>query len=428
MTYDKPLAEIMRPQSFADFVGQKHLLGENKPLTVLANSKPQSIILWGPPGVGKTTIANILIHSWDCNAIKLSAIFNGIKEIKDALNHAVEHRNGIFAKPTVLFIDEIHSFNKLQQDAFLHHMEDGSIVVIGATTENPSFELNNAILSRVQVFVLHPLDNSEMNLLIDKTIQLNIFSKTIDDKARQLIIDLSDGDARRLYNLLESINKLNVVNITYQDVKEMLPYALKRFDKNGDNFYNLISALHKSVRGSDPDAALYWFYRLINGGCDPLYLGRRILRIAWEDVGLADINSQTIVLNAINTYERLGSPEGELALASSVVYLAVTAKSNSMEVAVTKSRDYVNNNPSFEVPIHLRNAPTKLMAKLGYGNEYRYAHDYPYNYVPNENYWPDKATPEQFYKPNNQGMEQKIIEKINFLRKLDKDESTTKNK
>lgn len=414
----QPLAEIMRPQKIQDIIGQAHLIGENKPLSILAHNKPQSIILWGPPGVGKTTIANILANSWDAEVIKLSAVFSGIKDIKDALEIAVNNAKGIFPKTTVLFVDEIHRFNKAQQDAFLHHLENGSIILIGATTENPSFELNNAILSRTQVFVLNSLTANELNLLLDKAL-VKIDLELIDD-ARDLALEIADGDARRLFNMLEMVINCQIKKINAKQLKELLPNTFRRFDKGGEEFYNQISALHKSVRGSDPDASLYWFMRMVDGGGDPLYIGRRVLRMAWEDIGLADINAATVVLNALQTYERLGSPEGELAIASAITYLAITPKSNSMENAYNRVRDFVKDDISRSVPIHLRNAPTKLMADLGYSREYKYAHDYPHHYVANENYWPDNMHAEQFYVPTTQGLEGRVVERLKFLRELDK--------
>ncbi len=410
----QPLAELLRPQTLSDVIGQSHLIGTGAPLANLR--VPQSMILWGPPGVGKTTLANVLIKSWECEVIKLSAVFSGIKEIKDAL--ATSSNMGLFNKPIVLFVDEIHRFNKAQQDAFLHHLEDGSVILIGATTENPSFELNNALLSRVLVYVLNSLTSDDLNLLLDKASQYT--KSSYDSQARELVLDLADGDARRLLNIVEAIASHKINNVNKEQILQILPNSWRRFDKGGEEFYNQISALHKSVRGSDPDAALYWFARMLDGGADPLYLGRRILRMAYEDIGLADINAPTIVLNALNTYERLGSPEGEIALASAVIYLAVTPKSNSMELSYNQMRDFVAKDKSLDVPIHLRNAPTKLMSELGYGQEYKYAHDFPEHYVPNENYWPDNMKKIQFYKPSNQGMEQRIVDRLKFLRELDR--------
>lgn len=414
----QPLAEIMRPHTIEEIVGQTHLIGENKPLTVLAHNQPQSIILWGPPGVGKTTIANILANSWDAEVIKLSAVFSGIKEIKDALEIATSNAQGIFQKKTVLFVDEIHRFNKAQQDAFLHHLEAGTIILIGATTENPSFELNKAILSRTQVFVLKSLTAVELAILLDKA--LTKISLELVDGARDLALEIADGDARRLFNILEMVINCQIKKIDAKKLKELVPNTFRRFDKGGQEFYNQISALHKAVRGSDPNAALYWFMRMLDGGADPLYIGRRVLRMAWEDIGLADTNAATIVLNALQTYERLGSPEGELAIATAITYLAVTPKSNSMENAYNQVRDFVKNDISRAVPAHLCNAPTKLMAELGYAKEYKYAHDYPHHYVPNENYWPDNLLSQQFYQPTRQGIEARVVERLKFLQELDK--------
>lgn len=425
----QPLAEILRPQTLDQVIGQSHLIGEDKALSMLAKSKPQSIILWGPPGVGKTTIANILTNMWDCEVIKLSAVFSGIKEIKEALELATKNYSGLLARQTVLFIDEIHRFNKAQQDAFLHHLEEGKIILIGATTENPSFELNNALLSRTQVYVLNPLAKNDLGKLLDTALNSVASSGTdtglsnlLAPNAKELVLDLADGDARRLLNIVETIANSGKGQVSRAELKQILPNSLKRFDKGGEEFYNQISALHKSVRGSDPDAALYWFMRMIDGGADPLYLGRRVLRMAWEDIGLADTNAAHIAINALHTYERLGSPEGELAIANAIIYLAVTPKSNSAYIAYKNVREFVANSLSKEVPIHLRNAPTKLMAELGYGEEYKYAHDYPEHYVPNENYWPDGITRQQFYQPTNQGLEKRIIDRLGFLKNLDKND------
>ena len=411
---NQPLAELLRPQVLSDVIGQQHLVGVGGALANL--TKPQSMILWGPPGVGKTTLANVLIKSWDCEVIKLSAVFSGIKEIKDAL--AASSNAGLFDRPIVLFIDEIHRFNKAQQDAFLHHLEDGSIILIGATTENPSFELNNALLSRIFVYVLNSLNNTDLSFLLAKALNFTQLSFLPD--AIELVLDLADGDARRLLSIVEVIYSHKIDNANKEQILQILPNSWRRFDKNGDEFYNQISALHKSVRGSDPDASLYWFTRMIDGGADPLYIGRRLLRIAYEDIGLADINAPNIVLNALNTYERLGSPEGELALSSAVVYLAVTPKSNSMELAYNKALDFVQKDKTRGVPLHLRNAPTQLMSELGCGNKYNYAHDFPNHYVPNENYWPEGMQKLQLYKPTTEGLEQRVAERLRFLRELDR--------
>jgi putative ATPase len=417
----KPLAEMLRPSSLEDIIGQSHLVGEGKPLSLLSCGSPRSIILWGPPGVGKTTIANILTKSWDCESIHLSAIFSGIKDIKEALDAADKNRKSMFQKQTVIFVDEIHRLNKAQQDAFLHHLENGSVILIGATTENPSFEINSALLSRSHVYILNAMNYDEQQILLDRAIATNSDTIKLDTDVRDLIIELADGDARRLINIVETIisSKFDTVNVSA--LKQIMPNILRRFDKGGEEFYNQISALHKSVRGSDPDAALYWFMRMLDGGADPLYIGRRILRIAWEDIGLADTNAQTVALNALSTYERLGSPEGDLALASAIIYLSVTPKSNSTEMAYNNVYDFVKKDTSRDVPLHLRNSVTELMNDIGYGKEYRYAHDYAEHYVPNENYWPSGMGKRQFYMPSNQGLEKRVIERLNFLRKLDKD-------
>ncbi len=418
----QPLAELLRPNSFREVIGQKHLLADEAPLMKLLESgQLQSMILWGPPGVGKTTIANIIIKSLDCNAIKLSAVFSGVKEIKEVLEQAEVNAKGLFNdKPTVVFVDEIHRFNKVQQDAFLHHLELGAIILIGATTENPSFEINNALLSRVQVYVLEELNNNDLFLLFKRAI-LTFPNLSFSSEAQQLLVDLSDGDARRLLNLIELVvmSVGDFAKIDSDLVKKIVPPNLQRFDKGGEEFYNQISALHKSIRGSNQDAALYWFGRMLTSGADPLYIGRRLLRMAWEDIGFADTNAVTVVNNALQTYERLGSPEGELALAGAVIYLAVTNKSNSIELAYNNLKSYLTNAKSSPVPIHLRNAPTKLMSELGYGAEYKYAHDYPHHYVPNERYFPDEIDNIKFYEPTNQGFEARIQERLKFLASLD---------
>ena len=413
----QPLAEILRPKILTDIIGQQHLIGENKPLSLM--SHPQSMILWGPPGVGKTTLARILAqHHWSCELIELPAIFSGIKDIKQVLDTA-EQKYLLHNTPVVVFIDEIHRFNTTQQDAFLHHLEQGKIILIGATTANPSFALNNALLSRTHVYVLYGLTIAELELLFNKSLLYLQKNIDISEDARQLILHLADGDARRLLNLMEIIANSQIMHIDLITLEQILPNTLKQFDKNGEQFYNQISALHKSIRGSDVDAALYWFGLMLQNGTDPIYLGRRLLRIAWEDIGLADINAATVVLNALNTYDRLGSPEGELALAGAVTYLAVTPKSNSIEIAFNKVNQYIKNSPSYVVPLHLRNAPTKLMQKLNYAKNYKYAHDYPHHYVPHERYIPDDMPMQEFYQPTMQGLEQKINERLKFLKSLD---------
>lgn len=417
-----PLAEILRPKKLDDIIGQTHLVKPNAPIyQMIHNQKPQSIILWGPPGVGKTTLAKIITTSFDCNIIELSAIFSGIKEIKEALNQAENFANELLPKPTIIFIDEIHRFNKIQQDAFLHHLENGLITIIGATTENPSFELNKALLSRMQVYVLNQLSADELGQIVNKSLIALQRENDFDNEAKEYIISLSNGDARNIINILQLLNDTTTTGqITLQQIKQILPKHIQVFNKGGEEFYNLISALHKSIRGSNPDASLYWFGRMLKSGTDPLYIGRRLLRIAWEDVGLADINAATVVSNALQTYERLGSPEGELALAGAVTYLASTNKSNSLELAYNNLMNFIDNNPAYPVPIHLRNAPTKLMSELGYGKEYKYAHDYPNHYVPNEQYLPEHISNTNFYTPTNQGFEARISERLKFLTELDK--------
>ncbi|MCX8514392.1 MAG: hypothetical protein RL017_556 [Pseudomonadota bacterium] len=412
----QPLAEILRPKSLKEVIGQQHLIADGGPFAVM--TQPRSMILWGPPGVGKTTLALLLANSWNCHIIKLSAVFSGVKEIREALAVAEARKNELLtATNVVLFIDEIHRFNKAQQDSFLHHLEDGSIVIIGATTENPSFELNNALLSRVHVYSLEPLTKNDLEVLLTRAQQRT--NLIFDDEAKHLLLDMADGDARRLLNVLEVLLAAKQQNINKELLIKLTPNFLRKFDNGGDEFYNQISALHKSIRGSDPDAALYWLCRMLDGGADPLYLGRRILRIAWEDIGLADLNAQTVALNALNTYERLGSPEGELALASAVVYLAVTPKSNSTDVAFSRAKQMVATHGTHQVPLHLRNAPTKLMAEFNYGKEYKYAHDFSEHYVPNENYWPDTINKAKLYQPSKQGLEQRIAARLEFLRALD---------
>ncbi|MCP1659705.1 replication-associated recombination protein A [Neisseria perflava] len=422
-TPEAPLAERLRPHTLDEVIGQQHLIGEGKPLRVaVEGGKPHSMLLWGPPGVGKTTLARILAQSFNTQFLPVSAVFSGVKDIREAILKAETALQQ--GRATILFVDEVHRFNKAQQDAFLPHVESGLLTFIGATTENPSFEVNPALLSRAQVYVLQPLAPADLQQLIDKVLTLpeyQGFSITTD--AAELLIQTADGDARRLLNLLEQLlraaatRRLNTLDTAF--LADSLGAQIRRFDKGGESFYNQISALHKSVRGSHPNAALYWFGRMLDGGADPRYLARRIVRMAWEDIGLADPRALQIANEAAATYERLGSPEGELALAQAVLYLAAAAKSNAGYKAYNEMRQFVKSHASDEVPVHLRNAPTKLMKELGYGKEYRYAHDEPNAYAAGETYMPDGVDEPDFYRPVPRGLEIKIGEKLAWLKQLD---------
>ncbi len=418
-----PLAEQLRPQVPDEVIGQQHLLGPGKPLRLAFESgQPHSMILWGPPGVGKTTLARMMATQFSCEFIALSAVFSGIKEVREAVAQAEMWRDQ--GRRTILFVDEIHRFNKAQQDGFLPFVESGLLTFIGATTENPSFEVISALLSRATVYVLKPLDEVEMGQLFDRARERALADLSFDEAARTRLVGLADGDARRLLNALEQVRiaarTAGIAAVDGRFVEETMAQSLRRFDKGGDAFYDQISALHKSVRGSHPDAALYWFCRMLDGGADPRYLARRIIRMAWEDIGLADPRAMQVANDAAETYERLGSPEGELALAEAVLYMAVAAKSNAGYLAFNAARAFVKRDGSRPVPEHLRNAPTKLMKELGYGKEYRYAHDEPEAYAAGETYLPDGMPEPGWYEPTQRGLEGRIGEKLAHLRELDR--------
>jgi putative ATPase len=417
-----PLAEALRPKTLDDVIGQTHLLGPGKPLRLAFESgKPHSMILWGPPGVGKTTLARLTATAFKCEFIALSAVFSGVKDIRAAMEQA--EQNLAMGKHTILFVDEIHRFNKSQQDALLPYAESGLVTFIGATTENPSFEVNSALLSRAQVYVLKSLSEAELKALVAKARERVLSHLTFDDAAIDTLVAYADGDARRMLNLLEQTSTAaraaGTTTIDAEFIGNALTLNARRFDKGGDNFYDQISALHKSVRGSNPDAALYWLCRMLDGGADARYLSRRIVRMAWEDIGLADPRAMQIANDAAATFERLGSPEGELALGQAVLYLAMAAKSNAGYNAFNQAMAFVRQDKSREVPVHLRNAPTKLMKELGYGHAYRYAHDEPHAYAAGETYLPDGMPEPHWYQPVPRGLEIKIAEKMAFLRKLD---------
>jgi putative ATPase len=406
-----PLAEALRPKSLDDVVGQQHLLGPGKPLRLAFESgKPHSMILWGPPGSGKTTLARLMAKAFDAEFVALSAVFSGVKDIREAVQ-AAETRLEASGRHTILFVDEVHRFNKAQQDAFLPYVERGLITFVGATTENPSFEVNSALLSRATVYVLEPLKNPDLQILLERS------GLEADEEAKARLVGFADGDARRLLNAVEILkNSIKHEAVDGELVERVLAQNLRRFDKGGEQFYDQISALHKSVRGSDPDAALYWMVRMLDGGADPLYIGRRVVRMAVEDIGLADPRGLRIALDACETYERLGTPEGELALAEAVLYLSAAPKSNAVYEAYNAARAFVAKDHTRPVPMHLRNAPTRLMKELGYGKGYRYAHDEEGAYAAGESYFPEGMQPEQWYRPTDRGLEAKIREKLEHLK------------
>ncbi|HXN15269.1 MAG TPA: replication-associated recombination protein A [Usitatibacter sp.] len=416
-----PLAERLRPKAVEEMVGQRHLLGETKPLWVaLRSGKPHSMILWGPPGVGKTTLARLMAQAFNAEFIAISAVLSGVKEIRDAVERARLTRDQ-YGRSTILFVDEVHRFNKAQQDAFLPHVESGLLTFIGATTENPSFEVIGALLSRAQVYVLESLSGADLDQVIVRGFEAEAIDAT--EEARKRIAEFADGDARRALNLVEQLAQGARVEgrrgADVEFVNSVAQRAARRFDKGGENFYDQISALHKSVRGSDPDASLYWLTRMLDGGVDPRYLARRMIRMASEDVGLADPRALEFALNAADVYERLGSPEGELALAECVIYLAVAPKSNAVYSAFGAARAFVAQDGTRPVPLHIRNAPTKLMKNLGYGKDYRYAHNEDEAYAAGESYLPEGIEPPGWYQPTERGLEAKIRERLEHLRALD---------
>ena len=418
----QPLAARMRPRNLDDFVGQDHLLASGKPLRqAIESSTLHSMILWGPPGVGKTTLARMLAELCDVHFEAISAVLAGVKDIRSAIATAKQHRS-TSGRKTLLFVDEAHRFNKAQQDAFLPHVEEGTVIFVGATTENPSFELNNALLSRARTYKLQSMDLDQLVLVLERALSLDSVLSgrqfQLEDGFLKILARAADGDARRALNLLEIASDLAADRLDSDILLEVLDSDIRRFDKGGDIFYEQISALHKSVRGSSPDAALYWFARMLDGGCDPLYIARRAVRMASGDIGNADPRALQLALNGWDVQERLGSPEGELAIAQAIVYMATAAKSNAVYTALSRARQAVQSNDSFEVPMHLRNAPTGMMKKMGYGKEYQYAHDHDDAFVPGESYFPEQLDGSEYYFPVSRGLEIRIGEKLARLRKL----------